>query len=78
MANHDLDCRGELCPLPLLRTRKLLATVADGEHISVLTTDPLAALDIEACCARDGHRYLGATSQGGHEIVRLRKGLASA
>jgi tRNA 2-thiouridine synthesizing protein A len=40
-----LDPRGLNCPLPALRTRKMLSRL-DGDRLSVKCTDPLAVIDI--------------------------------
>jgi tRNA 2-thiouridine synthesizing protein A len=41
-----LDLRGLKCPLPVLRTRKILATLSVGQRLRVECSDPLAAIDI--------------------------------
>ncbi len=41
-----IDLRGLKCPLPALRTRKVLQGMAAGEVIVVECTDPLSAIDI--------------------------------
>ena len=41
-----LDLSGLKCPLPVLKTRNLLATLTVGQTVTVVTTDPLAGLDI--------------------------------
>jgi len=41
-----LNLRGLKCPLPALRTRKALASMAKGDVLVVECTDPLAAVDI--------------------------------
>ena len=41
-----LNLRGLRCPLPALRTRKMLRTLAPGELLIVECTDPLAIIDI--------------------------------
>ena len=41
-----LDPRGLNCPLPALRTRKMLSRLAYGYRLSVKCTDPLAVIDI--------------------------------
>ena len=41
-----LDLSGLKCPLPVLKTRNLLATLAVGQIVTVIATDPLASLDI--------------------------------
>ncbi len=41
-----LDPRGLNCPLPALRTRKMLSQLAYGDRLSVKCIDPLAVIDI--------------------------------
>jgi tRNA 2-thiouridine synthesizing protein A len=48
--NVDLDCRGLLCPLPVIKLAKALPTVAIGDTVTVLADDPAAATDISAWC----------------------------
>ena len=38
--------RGLKCPLPTLKTRKLLARMATGEVLVIECTDPLTTIDI--------------------------------
>ena len=69
-APHDagvelLDARGLRCPLPVLRTRERLKRLPAGSRLDVLADDPLARLDMQAFCARDGHAYLGAHEEPG-------------
>lgn len=55
-ADGDIyDLSGLNCPLPVLKTRKRLQGMAAGARLVVLTTDPLASLDIAAFCQQDGH-----------------------
>ncbi|MFN3655885.1 MAG: sulfurtransferase TusA family protein [Pseudolabrys sp.] len=46
MAEKTVSLRGLKCPLPALRTRKLLAGMASGDALTIECTDPLAAIDI--------------------------------
>jgi tRNA 2-thiouridine synthesizing protein A len=41
-----LDLSGLKCPLPALRTRKALKALVSGARLSVICTDPMAAIDI--------------------------------
>ena len=41
-----LDLRGLKCPMPALKTRAALARLPVGDRISVVCTDPLAAIAI--------------------------------
>jgi tRNA 2-thiouridine synthesizing protein A len=60
-----LDARGLLCPLPVLRTRQRLASFAPGCRLDVIADDPLARLDMQTFCAREGHAYLGEREEPG-------------
>ena len=56
----ELDCRGQLCPMPVLALARAIGEVAGGEVITVLATDPAAAVDIPAWCRMKEQEYLGA------------------
>ena len=49
----ELDARGLLCPLPVLRARKRLEGLAPGAVLRVLADDPAARIDFPHFCARD-------------------------
>lgn len=55
---RTLDLRGLRCPLPVLRARKVLKGMEPGDALVVMTTDPLAGLDIPAFLAEDGHKLV--------------------
>ena len=68
-----LDLRGLKCPLPVLKTRKKMASLAVGDTIVVETTDPLAGIDIPHFCAEDGHVLLSQDkTTDGHRFVILK------
>jgi tRNA 2-thiouridine synthesizing protein A len=46
MAEKTVSLRGLKCPLPALRTKKLLSGMASGDILVIECTDPLAAIDI--------------------------------
>ncbi|TCC66001.1 sulfurtransferase TusA family protein [Kribbella pittospori] len=58
--NVDLDCRGLLCPLPVIKLAKALPTVAIGDTVTVLADDPAAATDIPAWCRMRSQDLLSA------------------
>ena len=62
----ELDLRGLRCPLPALRTEKQLRGMAAGERVSVLTDDPLAAIDIPHFCREAGHPMIATSVENGH------------
>jgi tRNA 2-thiouridine synthesizing protein A len=46
MSETILDLKGLKCPLPALKARKALKSVAPGARLRVICTDPMAAIDI--------------------------------
>ncbi|MCG8623561.1 MAG: sulfurtransferase TusA family protein [Proteobacteria bacterium] len=61
----ELDARGLLCPLPVLKARKALADMAAGETLAVLADDPVAPLDFADFCQTSGHTLLEQSVQSG-------------
>ncbi|MHA6324184.1 sulfurtransferase TusA family protein [Roseivivax sp. CAU 1753] len=61
---HDLDARGLLCPLPVLKTRKRLSALSAGERIAVITDDPAAVVDMPHYCQQSGHRLVESRADG--------------
>ena len=56
--DHDIDALGLLCPLPVLRLRKVLLAARPGEVIRILADDPVARIDIPHFCAEQGVELL--------------------
>jgi tRNA 2-thiouridine synthesizing protein A len=52
--DHELDTRGLNCPLPILRAKKFLNTMATGKIVRVMTTDPGSVKDFEAFAKQTG------------------------
>lgn len=74
LAAEVYDLRGLKCPLPVLKTRKYLATLPQGVTLTVETTDPLAVIDIPHFCTEAGHTLVSSeTVDSGHRFV-IRKG----
>lgn len=64
------DLRGLKCPLPVLKTRRRLKTMAAGADLLVETSDPLAVIDIPHFCSQEGHQLLRSeTTQTGHRFL---------
>lgn len=55
---YTLDARGLACPMPVLRTNRMLKTLPAGARLAVLTTDPAAPADLKAYCEQTGHRLV--------------------
>ena len=64
MWDQELDARGLLCPLPVLKARKRLMGMAPGQVLRMLATDPAAMVDVPHFCTEAGHELLGHAPEG--------------
>lgn len=64
--DHDIDALGLLCPLPVLRLRKVLLAAKPGQIVCILADDPVARIDIPHFCAEQGASLIATeeTDQG--------------
>ncbi|MEM8698748.1 MAG: sulfurtransferase TusA family protein [Pseudomonadota bacterium] len=70
-----LDTSGLLCPLPVLKIRKRLQSLAPGESLTVRADDPAARVDVPHFCAEQGHDLLTLTDEAdGAMLFEIRKG----
>lgn len=74
MSRVILDCRRLLCPLPVIRVQDRAATMAAGQELEAVCTDPGALHDIPAWCRINGHAVLETRSEGGEHVIVLRVG----
>ncbi|MEL7465018.1 MAG: sulfurtransferase TusA family protein [Pseudomonadota bacterium] len=71
----EVDARGLLCPLPVLKARKRLKALAPGEVLEMLADDPAAVVDVPHFCAEQGHELIGQDAAAdGATLYRIRKG----
>jgi tRNA 2-thiouridine synthesizing protein A len=68
MTRTMLDLTGLKCPLPVLKTRKLLKTLSPGAVLEVHCTDPLAVIDIPNLIRESGDK-VEITEHSEHRIV---------
>ena len=54
----EIDATGLLCPLPVLKLRKRMASLNSGSIIKIIADDPAAALDIPHFCNENKHFLL--------------------
>jgi tRNA 2-thiouridine synthesizing protein A len=59
--DDELDARGLLCPLPVLRAGRRLRAMPPGAVLRLIADDPAAAVDVPHFCAATGHDLLGRT-----------------
>lgn len=68
----EVDAIGLLCPLPVLRARKVLLGMAPGAVLRLLADDPMAVVDIPHFCAEAGHELMSVRDldQGQEYLIR--------
>jgi tRNA 2-thiouridine synthesizing protein A len=69
-----VDAIGLNCPMPVLLARKALARLPAGARLTVIATDPLAALDIPNLVREDGHLLLASRRDGDRLVFEIEKG----
>jgi tRNA 2-thiouridine synthesizing protein A len=72
MDDETLDLRGLKCPLPALMARRALARLPAGTLLIVLTSDPLAVVDIPHMCGEEGHSIESVTTGQAGSDFRIR------
>lgn len=58
-ADLELDCRGQLCPLPVIELGRRIGDVPVGGLVAVAATDAAARTDVPAWCRMRGQEYVG-------------------
>ena len=75
MSNFDqeLDARGLNSPLPILRAKKSLNSMTDGQILKIMATDPGSVKDFEAFAKQTGNELLDSSEVEGEFHFRLKK-----
>jgi tRNA 2-thiouridine synthesizing protein A len=73
MAESKVDLRGLKCPLPALKTRKLLSRMQAGDTLVIECTDPLTQIDIPNLLRETGDKLEHSARQGRIFVFRIRK-----
>jgi tRNA 2-thiouridine synthesizing protein A len=68
-----VNMRGLKCPLPALKTRKLLAKMSPGEVLTIECTDPLTTIDIPNLIRETGDKIEDSSKSGRVLTFRIRK-----
>ena len=61
-ANVQLDAKGLACPMPIVKTKKAMQSLQDGQVLQVIATDKGSTADLAAWANSVGHQYIGTTA----------------
>lgn len=71
--DQELDCSGMSCPMPILKTKKVVDAMETGQVLKMIATDPGSTADMEAWTSKTGHELLSAAEEGGKFIFFIKK-----
>jgi tRNA 2-thiouridine synthesizing protein A len=69
-----VDARGLSCPMPIVKTAQAMKTLASGDVLETLATDPGSVKDFAAWSRTTGNELVEQTTDGGvYRFVLRRK-----
>lgn len=71
--DKELDVRGLVCPLPILRTKQSLAAMSSGQTLQIIATDPASIIDFQVFSEQTGNVLLSLSETVGEFIFVLKK-----
>lgn len=71
--DKELDVRGLVCPLPILRTKKSLADMSHGQVLKIVATDPGSVIDFQVFAEQTGNQLLLSSETTGEFLFYLKK-----
>lgn len=73
MSTATLDAKGLACPMPIVKTKKALKGLAAGDTLTVESTDPGSAKDMEAFCRMTGNELIESNEADGVYTYQIKK-----
>lgn len=62
--DKSIDCKGLLCPLPIVKTRRAIKDMEIGQVLEMVATDPGAVPDMQAWQNQTKHDLLLSEDRG--------------
>jgi len=72
-ADELVDARGLSCPMPIVKTATAMRTLASGNVVEVLATDPGSVKDFQAWARSTGNELIESTQEGSVYRFLIRK-----
>ena len=70
---EKLDATGLNCPMPILRSKKMLSKMSSGDVLYVVATDSGSVKDFDAFCNQTGNKLLDSSEDNGVYHYYLQK-----
>jgi len=71
--DKELDTRGLVCPLPILRTKQSLAAMSSGQILRIIATDKGSVIDFQVFAEQTGHTLLSMSQTADEFVFVLKK-----
>ena len=71
--DQELDCSGLSCPMPILKTKKVVDGMEVDQVLKMIATDPGSLPDVDVWTAKTGHVLLGHEEADGKFIFFIKK-----
>lgn len=72
-ADRTLDCLGLFCPMPIVKTREAMKSMAVGQVLEMLSDDPASEADMKSWAKRTGNELVAVTKDGAVYRFLVRK-----
>ena len=73
VADRKIDCLGQLCPMPILKTREAMKSLHAGQILEMTSDDPASEADMRSWSTRTGHELLVVDRDGAVYRFLIRK-----
>ena len=73
MADKTLDVCGEVCPMPVLRTKRALEEMPAGETLEVIVDYPPSKENVRRLALSEGNEVLEVKEEGNLIKILIRK-----
>ncbi|MBA3756687.1 MAG: sulfurtransferase TusA family protein [Nitrosomonas sp.] len=71
--DKELDARGLVCPLPILRTKQSLSAMISGQILKIVATDSGSVIDFQVFADQTGNELMSLSETAGEFIFILKK-----
>ncbi|MDE3090823.1 MAG: sulfurtransferase TusA family protein [Chloroflexota bacterium] len=72
-ADRELDCKGMLCPLPVIKVSKEVKTMQVGQVLKMIATDKGSPADMQAWSRQTGNELLDSHQEADRFIFFVRR-----
>lgn len=78
MKTIKIDACGLQCPGPIIKVKKNIDEISEGDRIEVVATDAGFSRDVKSWCSSTGNSLISSITEGGKNIVIIEKGSPKA